>query len=375
MNAQPEDILNPVPAVAARKAYGVPKPPGAIDLYLDGNEGLAAPLDLAEISSPEFTERARRYPSATALENKLAARFGIAPDRVIVTAGGDDALDRACRSMLTAGREIIIPTPTFEMFPRYAELAGATAVTVPWLDGPYPTEAVLARVTERTRVIVVVTPNNPTGLVASAAGIRRLADAAPHALVVVDLAYVEFADEDPTPTVLDLPNTIAVRTFSKAFGLAGLRVGYALGSPRVIGWLRTAGGPYPVSSLSLALAASRLESSTDTMHAFVQQVRSERDQLHAQFEKVSKASSRTATQRIKAWKSQGNFVLAQLPDAAAAHAAFASRGIAVRAYPGKPDLHNCLRITCPGNAAQFTRLRSAIDEIFATPPRKFGPAS
>mgnify|MGYP000263820379 CR=1 FL=1 len=365
MNQTSDDILAPVLAVASRKAYGVPKPPGAIDLYLDGNEGLAAPLDLAEISSPEFAERARRYPSAAVLETKLAIRFGVSPDRVIVTAGGDDALDRACRSMLTLGLEIIIPTPTFEMFPRYAELAGATAITVPWLDGPYPTEAVLARVTERTRVIVVVTPNNPTGLVANAADIRRVAYAAPHALIVVDLAYVEFADEDPTATVLELPNAIAVRTFSKAFGLAGLRVGYALGSARVIGWLRTAGGPYPVSSLSLALAASRLESSAEIMRAFVQQVRAERDQLHAQFEMMGRSSSPGTAQSIKAWKSQGNFVLARLPDAAAAHAALAARGIAVRAYPGKPDLHDCLRITCPGNVAQFTRLRSAISEIFA----------
>lgn len=361
MTAHRDDILTPVPAVAARKAYGVPKPAGVIDLFLDANEGPALPVGALGASHAETAERSRRYPSAAALEAKLAARFNIDADRVVVTAGGDDALDRACRAMLNSEREIIFPTPTFEMFPRYAELAGAKTITVPWLDGPYPTDEVIARVTERTRVIVVVTPNNPTGLAARTADIERLAHTAPHALVIADLAYVEFADEDPTEAVLNLANAIAVRTFSKSLGFAGLRVGYATGSSRVIGWLRTAGGPYPVSSPSLELASARLDVPAEDDRALIARVRSERERLIQLLSDLLKAAPGTHV-----WQSQGNFVLARFPDAARVHRGLGERGIAVRAYPGKPDLHDCLRITCPGSEESFTRLCAALRAAIAS---------
>lgn len=335
-----------MPAVAGRAAYSVPRPGGAIDLFLDGNEGIAPSPSLLDALRESGMDRVRRYPDPRGLQELLAGRLGIDPSRIIVTAGADDALDRACRSVLGPGREIVFPVPTFEMFPRYAELAGAAAVTVPWNDGAYPTAAALSRLTDRTGAVVVVSPNNPNGLVAAADDLRRLSAAAPGALLIVDLAYTEFADEDLTGAALSLPNAIITRTLSKAWGLAGLRVGYAAGPAEVIGWMRTAGGPYAVSGPSLVLAEARLKGGDADMQAYVARVQQERQELIA----LLRARGVWCTD------SQGNFVFARFAGGMGMQTALAARGIAVRAFPGKPDVANCLRITCPGQEQSFERL-------------------
>src|SRR5438067_13549885 len=172
--------------------------------------------------------------------------------------------------------------PTFEMFDHFAKLAGAAAVTrVPWRCGEFPVAAFLDRLEEQPAVIVVVSPNNPTGAAATAADVRRLAEAAPNALVVLDHVYVEYADEDLTTAVLDLPNVVVLRTLSKAWGLAGCRIGYAIGSADVIATLRTAGAPYAVAAPSVALALSQLERGVEPLRAHVARVRQERRLLTA----------------------------------------------------------------------------------------------
>ncbi|MBX3361789.1 MAG: TIGR01548 family HAD-type hydrolase [Phycisphaeraceae bacterium] len=154
---------------------------------------------------------------------QIAARHNVTADRVIVTAGADDALERITRAVLSPGREAILTTPTFEMLSRYARLAGADVIEAQWLGEPFDVEAIESRIGPRTAAIFIVTPNNPTGQAIPAESIRRLSAAIPAGLLVVDLAYAEFADEDLTELVLSLPNAVAVRTFSKAWGLAGLR--------------------------------------------------------------------------------------------------------------------------------------------------------
>ena len=177
-------------------------------LKLDTNEGPLPPTALLEALVALGPETLRRYPDTSALEATLAGRVGVAPQRVIVTAGADDAIDRACRAYLTRGRTMILPEPTFEMFDQFAGLAGGSLKRVPWRDGPFPLAGFLASLDDATAIITVVSPNNPTGAVASATDVRRLAQAAPGALVLLDHAYVEYADEDLTARVIDLPNEI-----------------------------------------------------------------------------------------------------------------------------------------------------------------------
>lgn len=349
-NDEPELRVVPTAGVSGRRAYGVPRAPGEIDLFLDGNEGLTPPRELMEALASAWPGAARRYPGASRLTEVLAGRLGVGAERVLVTAGGDDAIDRACRAVLSPGRELLATTPTFEMFSRYAELAGAGVAEVEWLRGEFPTEGVLAGANDRTAAVAVVSPNNPTGLTCAATEIVRIARALPRSLIIADLAYAEFDDEDATPRLVAEPNIVIIRTLSKAWGLAGLRVGYAVGDERVIGWLRVAGGPYTVSGPALAMAEAAVATCGFQTQAFIARVKWERAALWRVLSGVA----------AEVWPSKGNFVLARFADAASVHRRLSERGIAVRAFPGKPRLGDCLRITCPGEPAAFDRL---CDEI------------
>src|SRR6267378_2177684 len=181
-----------------RRVSPRPDRPMSPALRLDRNEGALPPAALLQTLAGLDPEVLRRYADASALEATLAGRVGVAPDRVIVTAGADEAIDRACRAYLRPGRTMLLPDPTFEMFDRFAALAGGSLKRVPWRAGPFPLAGFLAGLDEAPAVITVVSPNNPTGAVASAADVRRLAQAAPAALVLLDHAYVEYADEDLT---------------------------------------------------------------------------------------------------------------------------------------------------------------------------------
>ena len=334
-------------------AYAPPAAGRPIDLFLDANEGPAWGFDALQDLGRLDPEIMRRYPSTGALERSLAARLGVDPTCVLVTAGGDDAIDRACRVCLEPGRTIIVPVPTFEMIERDALLAGAEVVRVPWPEGAYPTRAVLGAVDERTGMIAVVSPNNPTGAAASAVDLEALASGAPKAILLVDLAYTEFADVDLTSAALALPNAVVIRTFSKAFGLAGLRVGYAIGARRVIAAMRAMGSPYPVSSLSLAVAGAALERSESRLPPVVARIREERDALAHSLRDLG----------VRARPSQANFVLADFESKERAEwvwNALAGLGIAVRRFTAGNGLNACLRITCPGNAGAFSRLTNGL---------------
>lgn len=349
-------MVRPATAVASMTAYHVPRPTIAceIDLFLDANEGTAPPVALEALVAVDGPERMRRYPSKAYLEGLIAQHLGVAPQQVLVTAGGDDALDRCCRAVLEAGRNIVLPVPTFEMIGRSARLAGAEIREVEWPGGAYPTKDVMERVDDATGAVSVVSPNNPTGAVATAGDLRRLAAAAPETLLMVDLAYEEFADEPLTGPALRLPNAVVVRTFSKAFGLAGMRVGYAVGPVEIIDWLRAVGSPYPTSGLSLA-AAEHCLSVGERDVCFLRQVKREREALRTLLMR----------QGVDALPSQANFVLARFEDAPGIQHALAERGIMVRAFPGVRRLQDCLRITCPGRLEAFDRLTAALTEILS----------
>lgn len=361
MTAQPPSPSGRLPAPAARartEGYAVPRPAHDIDLWLDLNEGRLHADLLARALESVAPDDARRYPSDANLTRRFAECFSVSPDRVLVTAGGDDALSRACLAYLEHGRDFILPSPSFEMLSRYAELAGARVVRTDWSAGPYPLDAVLERITPSTGAIAVVSPNNPTGGVISAARLRELSAAAPHAMLLVDLAYTEFADEDLTPVAAELPNTIIVRTLSKAWGLAGLRIGCAIAQPESINALRSVGNPFAASSLSLRIAGAFLDEPRQPFADMIARVRTERAQLRELLTSLG----------VRVEPSQGNFVLARFPPTAP-HApervwrGLAERGIAIRLFKNRPGLEDALRITCPADASGFSRLTDALSAV------------
>ena len=313
-------------------------------LRLNSNEG-GAEVDLL-----------RRYPDVAPLEQALAAMVGVGAERVLVAAGADEAIDRICRAYLEPGRTLLLPDPTFDMFDRFAALANGEVTRVPWTGDAFPAAEFESQIDARTAVVAIVSPNNPTGAVATLADVRRVAAKAPNALILLDHAYVEYADEDLTPGVLDLPHVVVVRTLSKAWGLAGCRIGYAVGEASVIAVLRAAGGPYPVAGPSIAVALSRLQGGAASLGPHVASIREERAALTAQL----------GARGVRVGASQANFVLADFGTRAPfVWAALRAQNVLVRDFPDRPSLVGRLRITLPGDAADFAQLSAALEVALA----------
>ena len=317
-----------------------------IDLDLSKNEGrpLVDSIDFDAVTLAALTSR---YPDTTRLAELVAARHEVPTTRVLVTAGGDDAL---LRCFLRVDGTVAATTPSFEMIRRYAEQVGAGLVEYEWWEGDLPVDELVA---SGAAMAVIVSPNNPTGAVITAADLKTLATELP--FVVLDAAYADFADEDLTADALELGNVVVVRTLSKAFGLAGLRVGYLLGPEDVVAELRGFGSPYSLSALSASLAAGALERDSAGAAAFADRVREERGRLRAVLGDLG----------VDTLESQGNFVLATGVDAAWLVSAAAALGIALRWFPDRPELAGCVRIALPGDEADFERLvrtlRTALD--------------
>ena len=331
-------------------------PPARSTLRLDGNEGDYPPsLLLRQLASLE-TAALRDYPDASDLEREIAIRFGVEPERVVITAGADDALDRVCRAYLEPGRKLLVPVPTFEMIHRFAAAAGGSVATVPW-GNSFPTEALIANIDQQTALVAIVSPNNPTGLVATAADLERVAVAATSSYVLLDHAYIEYADVDLTEAALAFENVIVARTFSKAWGLAGCRVGYAIAPPQVANVIRNAGNPYPVSALSIAAVTERLRIGEAAMNTHAARIRNERERLSDHLDSLGVSSP----------PSQGNFLFAELGDRARwVYDGLVSCGVLVRFFPHREETRTGLRISLPGNEGDFAKLTKALD-ICLTP--------
>ncbi|MEL7483912.1 MAG: histidinol-phosphate transaminase [Planctomycetota bacterium] len=329
----------------------------SITLRLDANEGVGQTDAVLEALRSVTAEDLRRYPDATALERRIADEHDVDASQIVLTNGGDDAIDRICRAVLQPGRTMLTHEPGFVMITRGARLAGATVETIEWVGGTFPDQRFLDSLDSSVALVALVSPNNPTGgliPVDAMISIARAA-AANKTLVMVDLAYIEFAASDPTSRLLDEPNVVVVRTMSKAFGLAGVRVGYAIAPNVVADWLRTVGGPYPVSSLSVAVALRALEHAAER-DSFITEVGRERDELCSLLRDVGGNPV----------ESQANFVLARFADADRVHAHLVEHGILVRSFRNSPMLADALRITLPGLRTEFHRLQDALRSFAAT---------
>ena len=317
-----------------------------IDLSM--NEGEPPPrecLDVLERIGPGIL---RKYADPKPLEEGYAAYLGTDPANVLATTGGDDAIDRVFRAFLGPEQEMVFPTPTFEMIPACARMARGSLVPIEYEWGTLPHDEILEEVNERTGVVAVLTPDNPTGRAFSTRELLRLADALPpHVVLLVDSAYAEFADEDHTAALLEFPRVVMIRTMSKSWGLAGLRVGFAVGARERIDVLRGFGGPYALTGPSIAIALDRLHNGVDEMRGFVEYVRSRRERLAEVIRSVGGAPQPTQT----------NFVFSSFPDARWIQRGMAAQGVLVRYFPHLPEY---VRITVPRDDGEFRRVERAL---------------
>lgn len=231
-------LFAPSTGVGATPAYAPAPPMAPCDINLAGTEAGGVQPILLEALPDSALARGARYPDCRPLASLFASQLGIADECVLVTAGADEALERACRTMLDAGRNAIVTDPTFEMIPRYVTLAGAELRAARWPFGALPIDQIVALADDRTSLVAIASPNNPTGAVATMGDIRRIHDAIPAALILLDLAYIEYAGDDITREALTLPRVVVTRTLSKAWGMPGIRVGYAAGAAEAIAWMR-----------------------------------------------------------------------------------------------------------------------------------------
>jgi len=345
--------------MSATIGYAPPAFAATITLDLSKNEGRPPrTVASAELSAGDIA----RYPDLADLRDAMAATFGVSVAHLLVTAGGDDALLRLCLLALRregrAGpaRRAVVAVPTFEMIPRYVELAGGELVAVAWPSGAFPVDALLAAVGDGAAIVFVVSPNNPTGAVATADDLRRIANALPDTLVVLDAAYAEFADEDLMVCARQLANVVVVRTLSKAWGLAGLRVGCAIASPELIDKLYASGNPMPVSVATAAIAVARLRSDRDEVLAHVAWLRRRRDDLVALLQRLGLTSAQPC---------QGNFVLVTGVDPLWFASSLAALGIAVRRFHEQRALADAVRITVPPTETAFEQLEAALTTVVA----------
>jgi histidinol-phosphate aminotransferase len=301
-----------------------------------------------------------RYPDpdATLLRRRLAERFETDPSRVAVGNGSCEILLAAAEALCEPGAEILYSWPAFSMYPYLPALTGAREVRVPLGPGDvHDLEAMAAEVTAATQLLLVCNPNNPTATHVPAAEVAAFCEGLPaHVTVILDEAYVEFqVDDDPDATLDlldDLPNLVVLRTFSKVYGLAGLRLGYAIGSPSFRAAVDAVRQPFSVNALAQAAGAEAILHSDDVLRR-VEATVAERLRVEEGLSGLGLSTS----------ESQANFSWIDLGEAeeAAAVAALAEQRIAVR--PGTPlGGPGHIRVSY-GTAAENDRFLGVLSEI------------
>ncbi|GAB3603344.1 histidinol-phosphate transaminase [Microbacterium aureliae] len=321
------------PEIAALPPYKQGRQAGADAFKLSSNENPFDPLP-GVVEAVAAASAFNRYPDATAgrLRARLAERYGVTQDQVHVGAGSVSILAQLVQATCSPGDEVIFAWRSFEAYPWLAVLAGAKPVMVPLAEGArHDLAAMAAAVTDRTRAIIVCTPNNPTGPVVTQAEFDAFVDAVPgDVLVILDEAYAEFVTDSEAVNGLRMPggparaNVVVLRTFSKAFGLAGLRVGYAVGHARVLDAARSTSIPLSVTGQAETAALASLDAEADLLER-VAVVAERRDRLAA--------GLREAGWDIPA--AQGNFVWLPTGEATVEAAeTFDAAGLIVRAFAG-----------------------------------------
>ncbi|MDO4242714.1 MAG: histidinol-phosphate transaminase [Actinomyces sp.] len=324
------------PAVASLPSYVPGARPGSESVAKLSSNELPFPVQDSVLAAlTETAAGVNRYPEMTGqtLVAALAARHGLEPEQVVVGNGSVALIQHLLDTVCEPGDEVVMAWRSFEAYPICAAVAGARAVRVPLTeDARHDVPAMIASVTPRTRVVLACTPNNPTGPTLSRAELGALVQGLPTDVVVlVDEAYLDFVTDARVGNALDLledhPNLVVARTFSKAHALAGMRVGYLMGEPGLIGAVRSVSTPFGVNlpAQAAALAALAPEALAETARRAAV-VAAERDRV-------------VAALRDRGWEipdAQGNFFwlgVGARTEELAAH--FAEAGVLVRPFRGE----------------------------------------
>ena len=342
--------IRPQPGIMDIALYqgGTSKIAGRDDVVkLSSNENPFGPGDLARLAYGRAGHDLHRYPPTdhAGLRAALGAHFGLDASRIICGAGSDEIISFLCQAYAGPGDEVLYSQHGFLMYRISALAAGATPVVAPERDRTADVDALLAAANKRTKLVFIANPNNPTGTMIPLEEITRLAEGLPkQALLVLDGAYAEYAENyDGGAALVDQrDNVVMTRTFSKLFGLGGLRVGWGYGPQHVIDVLNRLRGPFNLSNMQLDIAEAALGDTAHIARSLSENARL-RDWLAEKLNAIGVATDR----------SFANFVLARFRDAAqaeACNAALLSEGLIVRQV-GSYGLPEGLRITIGDESA------------------------
>jgi histidinol-phosphate aminotransferase len=295
--------------------------------------------------------RAWAYPPADPIElrSALAEYAGASPAEVITGCGSDDVIEGALRAFGGRGARVAFCAPTFSMLTHFARVNGLEPVPIPFgPGGDIDAEALLA---VRAAITYVCAPNNPTGSAVSRPALEKVLSRA-EGLVLVDEAYGEYSGQSAVPLLPRFPNLLVTRTLSKAFGLAGLRVGYGLAAPAIVRALEKVRGPYKVNALGLCAAVAALREDLPWVRRHVEQVVTLRERL----------ATELAALGLPPLPSSANFLCVPVPDAEALGSALLKRGVRVRRFRQLPGIGDAIRVGM-GPWEQMAALVTALREV------------
>jgi histidinol-phosphate aminotransferase len=277
-------------------------------IKLASNENPLGPSPRAIEAMQEALGGTHRYPDGAcfALRSKLSAKLGVAENQLVFGCGGDEILELVAKTSIGPGDEVVYGWPSFAMYPIVIQGFGASGIAVPLTANfEHDLEAMLAAVTEKTRMVILCNPNNPTGTSIGAAELASFVDKLPkNVLLMVDEAYFEFVRRSDYPELVPLlserPGTLLLRTFSKIYGLAGMRIGYGICDAELASYLERARHPFNVNRLAEVAALAALD---DQEH-----VQRTRENNHAGIEYLTAELGRMG---IETWPTDANFMLAR----------------------------------------------------------------
>lgn len=314
----------PREAVVKMAPYNPPLEGRGEKLRLDFNENVSgcSPKVLEVLRNATTREFVATYPEYEAARRRLADHLGVTADELILGAGTDEVINAVMHAYVDPGDDVIVLKPSFSMFAFYAELVGGVPRRIAYRppDLAFPVDEIVAAINPRTRAICIASPNNPTAGVASREELQRILDAADGCAVLVDEAYFDFHGESMVGLLPKSPNLFVARTFSKAYGMAGLRIGVMATQAGNAEIVRKGQSPYGVNALAIRCALAAIDD-REYVREYVRQVLEARELLCAAF----------AEMKIRYWPSRANFVLFELGDRVKdACAALAERGILIR---------------------------------------------
>lgn len=266
----------PRSSVRAMRPYSPPTGDrlGALRLDFNENTTSTSAAVMAAVVAAVTGERLAAYPDYADALPTIARGLGVAPDGLVLTNGTDEAIQLLVNTFLEAGDRLVILEPSYAMYRFYAEVAGVEVAPVAYRvadDLAFPVDAVLAALDQGADAVFIANPNNPTGAAIDVEAVRRILNHASGALVLIDEAYVEFSGVSVLGLIDENPNLVVSRTFSKAYGLAGLRCGCLVADAELLQWVRRAQSPYSVNALA-AVAAAAAITDADYVDAYVAEV-------------------------------------------------------------------------------------------------------